>query len=408
MDATSHAISVLRTFDIEKRPLDRMLAAYLKRHPEIGSRMRRDLSDIAFGVMRWRGRIDGYLVLSGKRKISNAERVSYYIENIFDDGRKKTFLSGEMPKGFPGGRPAFYSFPDFLYDALERRYGKGAAAVAMSLNSEAGVVLRANGRLVSTTDAVAQLRSCGVECHRTPVSPYGIEIADRIPLEQIAMYRKGLFEVQDEGSQLATMLAYVKGSKKVLDTCAGAGGKSLMLAMLYGDDAGIVSSDIDDARLAELKRRAARAHQDNIEVVSYRDLKADPAMKGAFDIVIVDAPCTGTGTIRRAPDLKWRLEESDIAERKADQISLLSDMQRYVRVGGSLVYVTCSVLMEEDEDVVKSFLGNRRFTVADPAGSFQELGVEAKGLLNDGHVFMTDPREGRWDGFFGVRLSRLK
>lgn len=423
MDVTHHAVAVLRMFDIEPMPLDRLLERYLSRHREINSRLRRAISDAAFCVMRWRRRIDGFLISSGAAKPDDAMRVRAclranpaleYASNSSDKGIEipSEVFSPDltMPGRFPGGIAAFHSFPDFLYEKLVAQYGeKGAARMACALNSQSRPSLRVNSMRTTLDEAIRMLNSAGVEAEPSGRSPYGLRLFRRITLGSVDAYSRGLVEVQDESSQLAVIAADPKEGETVLDACAGAGGKSLMIAMLMGGRGRIIASDVDSTKLRELSRRASRAGLSMIEILAAKDLcRKAHTFKGAFDLVFVDAPCTGTGTLRRSPDLKWRLNPEDVRQSVVEQKALLTRYADWVRPGGRLVYATCSILRDENENIVEDFLRSKNYRVIGVGAILARREIDTKGITAEGGYLATDPREGEWNGFFAASMQRIE
>ena len=396
MDLLGHIATTLQAFEIEPKPFDRILDAYFRRHREIGAALRRRIGDAAFGVMRLRRRLDGLLQLQGAAPDHRR--------------RAELLLAGEMPasmpKDFPGGPAAWHSFPDFLYAMLVAAHGAdGAAALAESLNAAAQPVLRVNALATTRDEARARLAAEGIEAAPTSRSPFGLVLGKRQAVEATPLFRRGMVEIQDEASQLAVLAADPQPGETVLDACAGAGGKALALAMLMENRGRIVASDIDAAKLDELRKRAARAGASIVETVGAGALAKRHEFGGNFDLVFLDAPCSGTGTLRRAPDLRWRLSPELIEARVALQRELLERHAARVRPGGRIAYVTCSLLPCENEQVVEAFLARGGFELVDVSGAFGRRGIAVDGLL-DGGYFRTDPRQGSWDGFFGAILRR--
>lgn len=419
MTPIDHAIDALKAFDVEPKPIDRMLAAYLRRHRDISSAGRRLIYEIVFGVMRWRRRLDGWLMLRGVARPDHRQRAICYL--VWRRPHEATMVSYDaqaaslgipsgfdekMPKNFPGGVSAFNSFPDFLYQKLVDSYGAdGAASMASRLNEPSCPALRVN-QLRADRDKVQRLLSGeGIEATPTQRSPFGLRLDRRVAVDSIGAYRDGLIEIQDEASQLATIVAGPRPGDAVLDICAGAGGKTLMLAMLMQDEGRIVASDADAIRLRELRRRCKRAGVKCVEAIGKDALMRRKSRVRGFDMVFIDAPCSGTGTLRRCPDLKWRLDEAMIEGWVSVQRELLEEALEFARPGGRLVYVTCSILPEENELMVANFLRRHPCSIADPAHVLESMGIPTDGVCADGPYLKTDPRFGSWDGFFAAILK---
>ncbi len=393
-----HAAAMLRMFEIEPRPLDRIVDAYFRRHRELGSGERRAAADAVFGVARWLGRIDGLLLDKGVRRPTWRDRAALLLE--------RGGVEDVPREGFSSNDAAYHSFPDFLYGMMCEQYGTdGASEVAAALNREGRPTVRINSLKIDRRHALELLRREGVEASETERSPYGMRLSRRAAMGSLAPYSEGLIEVQDEASQLAVVLASPSGGQSVLDACAGAGGKSLMMAMLMGGQGRIVASDVDSNKLSELRRRATRAGVDSIQTMDSEALDAEQS-PGSFDMVFVDAPCTGTGTIRRSPDLKWRVSEDAVEERAGEQRRILRRYAKFVKRGGRLVYATCSILRAENECAVGDFLSGGGFERADAGSLLAEKGIETQGLVTEEGNFFADPRLGEWDGFFAAVMIK--
>lgn len=416
MDIIIHASNVFKAYDIEPGPLDRLFHEYMRRHREIGASSRRLLADVVFGVMRWKRRLDGWLYLIDVKRPGWKDRILCYLAwknpsemasmNAEAMNLEAGFFSEEMPRNFPGDEAAFYSFPDFLYSKLVDAFGRqGARDIAKRLNEPSSAALRVNTSRTDRARVLHMLREEGIECVPTNVSPFGIRLCHRINIEGIAAYKDGLVEIQDEASQIATMLANPGPEGRVLDACAGAGGKTLMLAMLMENRGSIVASDIDTAKLKVLRSRAKRAKASCIEVIPADELRRREKLRGGFDVVLIDAPCSGTGTLRRNPDARWRLDQEIIEARVKTQMDLLAEYGRWIRPGGRLVYITCSILPEENDRIVQAFLRQGDFCVANAAGILQSNGIPSGDLVGCDGMLRTDPRKGDWDGFFAATLD---
>ena len=250
----------------------------------------------------------------------------------------------------------------------------------------------------------------------TPFSPLGLRIAMRTdgrapPLASDPAYVKGLVEVQDEGSQLAAIIAEAKPGMQVLDLCAGAGGKTLALAAAMENQGQIYAADPEARRLAPIFARLARSGARNVQVRAPRgqaDVLAD--LKGRCDLVLIDAPCTGSGAWRRNPDAKWRIRPGALEQRIKDQDETLESALRFVKRGGRIVYVTCSVLMAENEDRIAEFMRRHDdFLPIEAGAQARAAGVAplAKHASTLGPGFRLSPRATGTDGFYIATLARM-
>jgi 16S rRNA (cytosine967-C5)-methyltransferase len=295
--------------------------------------------------------------------------------------------------------------PDWLAERLVASLGEQEAMeLARALNQPAPVDLRVNTLRTTREQLVARLAEEGIETQPTPYSPVGLRRPARVPLRATAAFREGGFEVQDEGSQLVSLLLEARAGARACDFCAGAGGKTLHLAALMENRGTLYAFDTAPRRLANLTPRSRRAGLSNIRAHAIRD-ENDARVKRLRDSlegVLVDAPCSGTGTLRRNPDIKWRA--LDLSALTARQASILDAAARLVRPGGRLVYATCSLLREENEDIVSGFLGRRRdFRVLPVNDVLARLRLP---LRMEGEFLRLFPHRHNTDAFFAAVLAR--
>ncbi|HVI28494.1 RsmB/NOP family class I SAM-dependent RNA methyltransferase [Hansschlegelia sp.] len=304
-------------------------------------------------------------------------------------------------------------YPEWLDPSLARVFGSERAEEGAALAARAPLDLRVNVLKGDRDKALTALLHLRPE--PTPLSPFGIRIpltddGRGPPVQSEPAHLKGLVEVQDEGSQLAALLAAAAPGEQVIDLCAGAGGKTLALAAGMRNRGQLYAHDSDIRRLAPLHERTTRAGVKNLQVRTPRgaaDVMAD--LEARADLVLVDAPCTGTGTWRRNPDAKWRMRPNALDVRTAEQDAALDDGARLVKPGGRLVYVTCSLLADENEDRVAAFLGRRPEFVAVPAAEAAVaagLPELARFALPSGESILLSPRRSGTDGFFIAVLRR--
>jgi len=315
------------------------------------------------------------------------------------------------------GAPAHIEgdYPEWLDSHLARVFGDERAAEGAALASRAPLDLRVNTLAAERGQPLAKLEH--LNAAPTPWSPIGIRIrlaaeAKSPAIHAEPVFLKGQIEIQDEGSQLAALLADAKPGEQVVDLCAGAGGKTLAFAAAMENRGQIYATDLDKRRLAPIHARLERAGARNVQVrtpTGRGDILADLA--GRADLVMIDAPCTGTGAWRRNPDAKWRIRPGALAERLNEQQAVLERAATLVKSGGRIAYVTCSVLAEENNDQVGSFLARHPdFSVEKPADLPKVLGERAylfarAALISDQGLLMT-PRRTDTDGFFVSMLRR--
>jgi 16S rRNA (cytosine967-C5)-methyltransferase len=303
--------------------------------------------------------------------------------------------------------------PEWLWPSFSSQFGDSAVAEGHAMARRAPADLRVN-TLKSTPEKVLKaIASFGGE--PCALSPIGIRIpppvgAQRTPnLQAEAAFQAGWFEIQDEGSQLAAVLSGAGPRKQVLDLCAGAGGKTLALAALMQNTGQIYAYDADRNQLKPIFERIKRAGVRNVQVLRAGDEAAVEALGPRFDIVLADAPCTGTGTWRRRPDAKWRLKPDALKARMAEQQSVLKRAASLVKPGGRLLYVTCSILPEENAGQIASLLETRGdFAIIPTAEIWQEAFACEPPPSADGHAesLLLTPRAHGTDGFFIAALGR--
>jgi 16S rRNA (cytosine967-C5)-methyltransferase len=305
-------------------------------------------------------------------------------------------------------------FPEWLAPQFEASFGDTAAGEGRALAERAPVDLRVN--LLKTTREKALAKLSHLKPEPTPFSPVGLRIATRPdgrapPLASDPAYVKGLVEVQDEGSQLAALLAEAKPDIQVLDLCAGAGGKTLALAAAMQNQGQIYAHDPDPRRLQPIFARLARSGARNVQVRAPRgqeDVLAD--LEGRCDLAVIDAPCTGSGAWRRNPDAKWRIRPGALAQRIKDQDETLENALRFVKPGGRIVYITCSVFRAENEDRIAEFMGRHdAFLPLDAAAQARSAGLPALAEHRSvwGPGFRLSPRATGTDGFYVATLARM-
>jgi len=326
--------------------------------------------------------------------------------------------TGALASGALTGAPPYVEgdYPEWLDSHLQRAFGAERAAEGAALASRAPLDLRVNALATERDEALAKLE----HLNPTPTrwSPLGMRIrlaaeAKSPAIHAEPIFLKGQIEIQDEGSQLAALLADAKAGEQVVDLCAGAGGKTLALAAAMDNRGQIYATDLDKRRLAPIHARLERAGARNVQVRTPTGRGADVLadLTGRADLVMIDAPCTGTGAWRRNPDAKWRIRPGALAERIKEQQAVLERAATLAKAGGRIAYATCSVLAEENNDQVGAFLTRHPdFSVEKPPEVAKVLGERAylfarAALISDEGLLMT-PRRTDTDGFFVSVLRR--
>jgi 16S rRNA (cytosine967-C5)-methyltransferase len=297
--------------------------------------------------------------------------------------------------------------PEWIEPYFEQVFGKGLEREMAALNASAPTDLRVNLLKADRASARRALAAQGVAAEPTPWSPVGLRLSKRMPLGGLAAFKEGLVEIQDEGSQIAALLVGARPGMRVVDFCAGVGGKTLALAAGMENRGKLVACDVSARRLERAVRRLRRAGVNNVErrVLSGERDKWVKRHAGGFDRVLVDAPCLGTGTWRRNPDGKWRATPNDLAELVIRQHDILHSAARLVRRGGRLVYATCSLLREEDEAQAEAFLmAEPEFSLVPAARAWAEtIGGSSPG--GERYLRLTPAQHGT-DGFFVAIFER--
>ncbi len=299
------------------------------------------------------------------------------------------------------------NLPEWLTERLRAQFDDAETRLlAEALNRPAPVDLRVNSLKAERGDVQARLNAEGFPSQPTPYSPLGLRRTERTPLFNTKSFKDGLFEIQDEGSQLLSLLLEPKRQEMVVDFCAGAGGKTLHLGALMANTGTLYAFDVSAKRLERLKQRLKRAGLNNVRSVTIAHERDERVQRlhGKIDRVLVDAPCSGTGTLRRNPDIKWRA--IDLAELATNQKKILAAAAQLTKPGGRLVYATCSLLHEENDDIVNDFLaGHADFTLL-PAGEI--LARRHVSLETTDDILRLYPHRHRTDGFYAVALERRR
>lgn len=404
--AFAHAEAALKVVLNFSAPADEVLSRYFRARRELGQRDRAFVAESVFAVLRRKRSLEAAAQSPEPRQLL----VAALLRVMGLSGRALEGLADEVAiarvrgldvQGLPDAVRA--DLPDWLWERLAGQYGAPeAAAIARGMLNPAPLDLRVNLARISRDEALRQL---GLEAQPTPCSPSGIRLAGKPAINRHALFRAGLVEVQDEGSQLLAWLVGPRRGEMIADYCAGAGGKTLAMAMLMRGSGRLYAFDVSAPRLSALAPRAARAGITNVHAVALageNDARAK-RLSGKLDRVLVDAPCSGFGTLRRNPDLKWRHGPEAIAELSAKQQRILAAAARLVRPGGRLVYATCSILQEENEAVVAAFRGAHRDF--EPL-SCAALLAEQRIAVDTGEWLRLWPHRHGTDGFFAAAFRR--
>ena len=393
-------------------PADLALREHFRRHRKLGQHDRALVADAVFAVLRRRRSLAAQAGSTDPRLLA----ISACVRELGISLRElETALSSPeqaWARGFKARKPALTpaeaaDLPDWLWTRLGAALPADRDALARAWQSAAPLDLRINPLRITRDEARAALAADGIESSPTPYSPLGLRLAGKPALQSHPLFISGAIEVQDEGSQLLCFLVAPRRTEMVVDFCAGAGGKTLLLGALMRSQGTLYAFDVSPRRLANLRPRLARSGLSNVHPVLIGS-ESDNRVKrlaGKIDRVLVDAPCSGFGTLRRNPDLKWRQTPRSIDELTAKQARLLAAAAHLVKPGGRLVYATCSVLPEENEDIVHGFLAaHTEFALGDAAAEL----ARAEIAIGDGPLLRLYPHRHGCDGFFAALLERRR
>jgi 16S rRNA (cytosine967-C5)-methyltransferase len=415
------AIEILDGLATTAQPADGYLRDWSRAHRFAGVKDRAAITERVYTVLRHRASLAWRMKADDGRALVLA---SLLAEDATQDEIARLFSGeGHAPPPLSAAEqsvlaatpseepPAQISgeYPLWLEPELLRTFGADLPREMDAMNARASVDLRVNTLRAARDDMLVGLRSLEVAAERTPYSPVGLRIASGQglgALQHTQFFQTGAFEFQDEASQLSTQLCDVKPGQSVLDLCAGAGGKSLALAALMRNQGEILAFDTDPKRLKQLPPRARRS---GASIIRVADRRGGPAWgNGKFDVVFIDAPCSGSGTWRRSPELKWRLTPERLQELIGLQSWLIDDGARHPKPGGRLIYATCSLLTSENEDVCKAFLKrNPNFRIVPAAKAWKDAGLP-QAPQGVGEYFRLSPYRAATDGFFGCIIERTE
>ncbi len=420
------AIEILIETVDRRRPAADAIKDWMLSHRFAGSKDRAEIGDLVFGALRWRASSAWRFGADHPRAwVWGAQRWGFGLaasaieQACYDDPHappppsedERAALAREH--GLEDAPPwVAGDYPEWLDASLARAFDEQRAQEGAALARPAPLDLRANSLKVDRETLKAALGDSprlSQAPQATPFSPWGVRIpwaqGRNFPWASEQSFQKGWFEVQDEGSQLASILSEAQPGWQVADVCAGGGGKTLALAAMMENTGQIFAFDVDGRRLAPVKGRLDRAGVRNAQIRAPKKGGGDLAdLFGRMDLVFVDAPCTGSGTWRRAPDSKWRLRPNALAKRLAEQQEALALAAPLVRPGGRLVYVTCSVLPQENEETVATFLAQRPNFTVERLGAASDL-VRAS-AYSRGEFLQFTPLRTQTDGFFIAALRR--
>ena len=438
----SHAIEVYEEVVTYNRPADAVLSQYLRARKYLGSNDRKFISESIYGALREHLLLKSlaekflavqslpqkfcitfilvFFLLKHQRVHVTALSAALKKRYAFRDATLEAMASfweqhKTVPQESEKDRLAWqYAFPTWMTERLlQTMTSDDVAALYAALNEPAPVVLRVNTMKTTREALQEKLRTEGIETYRGKFSPDALYCHERRNVMQTEAFRQGWFEIQDEGSQLISLLVSPMPHQKILDACAGGGGKTLHLATLMHGQGRVFAFEKYEKRWGNIHKRIRRSGLQNIEIVPPEKFKKfEEKYRGKLDAVLIDAPCTGSGTVRRNPDLKLRLTEAAVEKMAHAQSEILSQYAPFVKSGGTVVYATCSIFKEENEQVIEAFLDkHQEFKLVKPeeqlqaASRVQELSALMQRLAQLPYLKLLPHQDGT-DGFFAATLKK--
>ncbi|MHA7599687.1 RsmB/NOP family class I SAM-dependent RNA methyltransferase [Alicycliphilus sp. T452] len=428
LDACAELVRLTLTFE---HPADAVVSRYFRDHRALGPRERATLAETAYAVLR-RKPLFEQLARSGSGPKERRLAILGFASQLDEQARRADPRAQRGPRDFlksaltpqekdwldacDGVRedellePQRHNLPQWLAAPLKAQLGDAFWALAASLQEQAPLDLRVNALQAKREDMRKELAQAGIQAAPTPYSPWGLRVQGKPALNKLDAFARGALEVQDEGSQLLALLLDAKRGEMVVDFCAGAGGKTLAIGAQMRNTGRLYAFDVSGHRLDALKPRLARSGLSNVHPAALAHERDERVKRlaGKIDRVLVDAPCSGLGTLRRNPDLKWRQGPQAVQELTAKQTAILESAARLVKSGGRLVYATCSMLPEENEAIAEAFgAAHPDFAPLAAGELLAQLKVEqAAGLCSGGDDGMRYlrlwPHRHQTDGFFAA------
>ncbi|MBF6631883.1 MAG: RsmB/NOP family class I SAM-dependent RNA methyltransferase [Comamonas sp.] len=416
LDACAELVKLTLTF---QHPADSVVSRYFRDHRNLGPRERGTLAETVYAVLRKKTLFEA-LARSGsgpkerRLAILGFHGPRTFLKAALSDQEIKWVDECDAIKPEELMPQHRHNLPQWMADALQAQVGDQFEELAASMLEIAPLDLRVNALNAKREAVQKELAREGIQTVATPYSPWGLRIDDKPALTKLAAFKEGRIEVQDEGSQLLALLLDAKRGEMVVDFCAGAGGKTLAIGAQMRNTGRLYAFDVSAHRLEALKPRLARSGLSNVHPAALAHERDERVKRlaGKIDRVLVDAPCSGLGTLRRNPDLKWRQDEKSVAELTAKQTAILASAARMVKSGGRLVYATCSILPEENELIAQAFQQvHPDFVPMDAGETLAQLKVEnALGLCAGGETgtqyIRLWPHTHETDGFFAAAWQR--
>jgi len=416
LDACSELVRLTVKFD---HPADAIVSRFFRDQRGFGPRERATLAETVYTVLRKKLLFDHFAPSGSGPKERRLAILGFYgpgdfLRSALTEQETRWLDQCEQIKPEDLMERHRHNLPEWLVAPLKAQLGDEFWPLVESFTKGAGLDLRVNTFKAKRDEVQKALAASGIKAVATPYSPWGLRIAGKPALNKHAAFLRGDFEVQDEGSQLLAMLTDAKRGEMVVDFCAGAGGKTLALGAAMRSTGRLYAFDTSAGRLDAFKSRLARSGLSNVHPAAIAHERDDRVkrLSGKIDRVLVDAPCTGLGTLRRNPDLKWRQNEQAVLEMAAKQTAILQSAARLVKSGGRLVYATCSILPQENEAIALAFsAANPDFAPLQVGDLLTALKVSQAGRLcsggADGQSWLRLwPHRHQTDGFFAAVWQR--
>lgn len=402
-----------------EHPADAIVSRYFREHRGLGPRERATLAETAYAVLRHKLRFE-FLARSGSGPRGRRMAIlgffgdRDFLKSALDPAEKAWLDACDATPESGFSDVHRHNLPHWLFEPLKAQLGDDFWPLADSLNQPAPLDLRVNGLTGKRDDLRQELALAGIRSVPTPYSPWGLRLEGKPSLTRLDAFARGAIEVQDEGSQLLALLLDARRGEMVNDFCAGAGGKTLAIGAAMRNTGRLYAFDVSAHRLDALKPRLARSHLSNVHpaVIAHERDDRVKRLAGKMDRVLVDAPCSGLGTLRRNPDLKWRQSASAVAELAVKQSAILESAARLLKSGGRLVYATCSLLAAENEAIAEAFSqAHPAFEVIDVVSELARLKVPEAAALgaggeSGGRFLRLWPHRHGTDGFFAAAWQR--
>ncbi len=412
----THIINAAREILAFTQPADGLLSQFFRQHPKLGRQERAEIAETIFTLLRHLEKIEMWLqdaparqlrlAVLGALQLRQGHRLAELTPHLTESEHTALARLAGLSGAFADTLNTAAELPQWLIDKLRTQFNDDEIrTLGQALNRSAPLDVRVNTLKARQDKVLQQLQDEGFQATATPYAPYGIRFADKPALQRHPLFLDGAIEIQDEGSQLLALLTGAKRNEMIVDFCAGAGGKTLAIGAMMQNSGRLYACDVSAKRLANLKPRLAKSGLGNVTTLAI-DHENDARLKrlwGKCDAVLVDAPCSGLGTLRRSPDLKYRQSPKEVEKMTSLQASILRAAAPLVAVGGRLIYATCSILDEENTHQINHFLAEHpEFTLAD-AGEI--LHPYTKTPIN-GKMLQLTPSQHHTDGFFSAVLHK--